>query len=168
MTAPNIEGVTENVILNNSYMGNGSIPYFGGIVLGQTSGATVAAGNLGQHVTVTASAVSITTSATSQNVASLALTAGIWLVEGVVQLVPAGSTTTTTRNFSISTTSATPGPFQAGITLNSAVAAGLGDTDGTPPVYINTTGQTVYLVANVTFATSTMSSNAFIRAIRIA
>ena len=141
-----------------------------GTLIGSLVGTAPTTGFLGESVTSSASAVSLSTG-TAKNVTSISLTAGIWDVSGLVQFVPGGATNSTIFSMSISTTSAT-------------LAGATGDTDATftygsgilslylalsvPRVRATLTTTTIYyLVASSTFTVSTQSVNGRISATRV-
>lgn len=116
------------------------------------------------------SSVSLTNN-TAANVTSISLTAGDWEVSGNVAFTAAGTTTATVFQGAISTTSATiPTSPGAGALEILGVSVGAGSTEPTFAVGVTritlTATTTVYLVAQCTFAISTMSVYGFIQAWR--
>ncbi len=115
------------------------------------------------------SAVSLSSTVNS-NVTSISLTAGKWLVSGLVQF---GSTPTVSgpQQASISTTSATHGTL--GDNSSQAVWLATAFTAGNVPIsipgYILTVGSTttVYLVASGVFSAGTMTAYGRISAVKI-
>jgi hypothetical protein len=137
-------------------------------IVGTTTNNNVNTGGVGEYLTNQTNTVSLTTG-TPTNITSVSLTAGDWDVSGILNTVPAGTTTTSAISMSINTVSATIGGFALGATLYQyAATAGLQTTvpTGTARISLATT-TTVFLVASVGFAISTMSSNGFIRARRV-
>lgn len=136
-------------------------------IVGTTTNNNANAGSVGEYVDNTGTGVALT-SGVSANITSISLTAGDWDVSGTLQTVPAGATTTQSITVGISTTSATLGAFSTLTQISSAIPAGSGSATPTPIVRLSLASTTtVYLVGNVAFAVSTMSSNGFIRARRI-
>lgn len=137
-------------------------------IAGVTNGSNGAAGMLGESPTPTnLSGVSLTTGV-GANCSSVSLTAGNWLVSGVI-VYTAASTTVLTQDFAgVSTTSAT-----LGATGTYAKAAGFSLSNNNmvlpaPLVPVNITSTTtVYLVGSATFTTSTATCGGFMYAIRI-
>ncbi|WP_027815004.1 hypothetical protein [Paraburkholderia bannensis] len=136
-------------------------------IVGTTSGGTPSAGSVGEVISATFSAVSMTNN-TAQNLASITLTPGDWDVQGAVIFQAAATTTLSAVVAGISTTSATlPAlgnyyQLTANFPTNASASA-------IPPVQrINvTTNTTVYLVGLTLFGTSTLTSTGFIRARRV-
>lgn len=111
------------------------------------------------------------TSATPANVTSISLPAGDWDVSGNVAFTANASTTATIFQGGINTTSATlPTAPGAGASMALGLSVGAGGTEPILPVGTTritlTTTTTVYLVAQATFAVSTMSAYGFIGARR--
>ena len=131
-------------------------------IRGSTAGAAPCTGCVGEEIESSidsASAVSFT-STVSGNITSVALTAGNWFCYGVTITKPAGSTTSTHLATALNTTSATlPTAPNDGSYFDHTFALGAGvstaETAG-QRVFRTATPITVYLVANVTFAVSTM------------
>jgi hypothetical protein len=138
-------------------------------IIGVSNGGNASAGSVGEYVTNTTSGTSLT-SGTSVNATSVSLTAGDWDVEGSVQFLPSGTTSTQSIFSSISTTSATLGNIGtvAGF-QGTTVFSGESATHLPSPIVrisISTT-TTVYLVAQLTWTAGTATCNGFIRARRI-
>lgn len=135
-------------------------------ISGVTNASNASAGNVGEVISssvVSGSQVSLT-STTAANVTSISLTAGDWDVTGTVVLNPAGTTTVTAIAGGISTTSATlvTTPDANGLpTVNIAATLTTGAVQrlsiATYRINVSST-TTVYLVAQSTFATSTMGA----------
>lgn len=137
-----------------------------------TTNDNAAAGKMGEYVEsliVSGSAVSLTTDTTA-NVTSISLTAGDWDVRGVIHFAPGASTTVSDYHLSLSAVSATEdttvdrhmhrstnlGPAAHEMSLEvSAVRFSLASTT------------TVYLVAESTFAASTMGAYGALTARRV-
>lgn len=149
-------------------------PTTGGVV-GTTTNDNANAGNVGEYISstlVAGSAVALTTGVTS-NITSISLTAGDWDVSAVGAIVLGATTTTTNIVFSLSTTTGTLNlnvgnyttvDYATGTVLNNASPPII----GMPPTRFSLASTTtVFLVANATFGTSTMSGFGIIRARRI-
>jgi hypothetical protein len=151
-----------------------ALSYYGELV-GTTTNDDATAGRLGEYVSSVlgaGSAVALTT-ATPANVTSISLTAGDWDVWGAVVHNPAATTTITILHAAINTTSATlptVGLDTRGYTLfrcaSFAPAAPMAYPVPVSRVSLGAT-TTIYLVAQATFATSTMSAYGFIAARRV-
>jgi hypothetical protein len=178
------DGVTD-VWPEVSLLGIGALPTAGGTVAGnlavtgtltpsQTNGIVgtttnnnANAGSVGEFVTATASAVSLS-SGVAANVTSISLTAGDWDVSGIVAIVGAGTTTFTNNLGGSSSTSATLGPLGSYWQAGFGLGAGASILETIPPVrYSFATTTTVFAIALSTFATSTATASAVIRARRI-
>jgi hypothetical protein len=137
-------------------------------IVGTTAGSNAAAGSVGEYLTGSASAVSLTNGSWT-NCGSIPLAAGDYDVQGNVKFIAAGTTQATAFFVGISTTSATAGTddtfaSRAGFTNN----AGFGDRMISPTVRVNlSSAGTAYLICQAGFTTSTMTANGVIRARRI-
>jgi len=132
--------------------------YVAGAAPGAVSGAAIAAGNVGQQLTGTFLTPTYA-SGVAKDAMSLVLPAGVWLVYGKFQLGAAG-TTMTASSVSLSTTSNTANNKTK---VDDLTATNTNDRLFAPlPLYINTTGTTVYLVALVNFTgAAPVSTSAF-------
>ena len=129
-------------------------PTTGGIV-GTTTNDDTDAGNVGEFVTSAVTTVAITT-ATDTDVTSISLTAGDWDVWGSILTEPAATTTQSIVSAGINTTSATMPAMYA--TSANAYTASLAKSQIAPQIRLSLgSTTTVYLVANVTYATSTLT-----------
>lgn len=134
-------------------------------IVGTTTNNNANAGSVGEYLTVSATAVSLS-SGVSANVCSLSVTAGDWDITGNMITTPAGSTTTTTAAAGLNTTTAAlPAvPFYGQI---GTAGAGI---PSSPPIptqrFTFSATTTVFLVANVQFAVSTMTGSCYIGARR--
>lgn len=145
----------------------------GGTNTSVASGMAVPAGGIGEFISQSVpvgSAVALTTGI-SATIASISLTAGTWLVFGNVVTNAAGTTTTSSAIAGINSVAATlPTAPGAGAyaQYNSSVAAGgnIALPAGCSVVTV-AAPTTEYLVANVAFATSTLSAYGFIGAVRL-
>lgn len=142
-------------------------------IRGTTTNDNAAAGFVGEYVSssvASGSAVAITTGSAA-NVTSISLTAGDWDVEGVVNFLPAGTTTQTDIVGGISQTSATlPTPPASGgySRLQVSIPAGAENALPVGRTRISLAGTTtIYLVARSTFAVSTNAAYGFIAARRV-
>ena len=142
--------------------------------IGTTTNDNAAAGQIGEFIeseVVLAGAVSLTTGV-SANVTSISLTAGDWDVSGNVYYNSAAGTTITGLGAAISLTSATyplPRPGRGAFTTLLATFTGNGSANlipaGTVRMSVAST-TTVYLVANGSFAASTLTAGGYIGARR--
>lgn len=136
-------------------------------IQGITSGAATSAGYVGQIISNTPSATSITT-ATNTNLTSISLTAGKWLVWGYTVYAAGASTTISNLVAGINTTSVTlPGvPYYA--QSNATMTAATSNSLNLPMQVINvSTTTTVYAVGQVTFASGSCTQTTFLTALRI-
>lgn len=140
-------------------------------IVGTTTNDSAAAGSVGEIVSATATAVAITSNIAT-NVTSISLTAGDWEVTGLMGTAPAGSTTQSAVYAGPSTTSAA---FQtlSGSFLNLAGSAAPVNAGGVMQVTLPATRfslsapTTVFMVASVAYAVSTLTVNGFLRARRV-
>ena len=128
------------------------------------AGTAPAANRVGATLTaVTASPVNLTTGAAA-NLIRLVLPAGDWEIDCVIQLANAG--TVSSRQFGLSTTSAVlPANWYERYSTTANLTAGTTAIDGIPLRINVSVITTVYLVANIAFA-STCTGLGYIRARR--
>jgi len=144
-----------------------------GQIPGTTTNGNATAGNVGEYISsqiLSGSAVSLTT-ATPANVTSISLTGGDWDVWGTVAFVANVLTTATIFEGGINTTSATlPTPPGSGAYFQEALSVAAGAIEPCTPIGMTrisiASTTTVYLVAQSTFATNTMSVYGFLGARR--
>ena len=140
------------------------------------SGVTVAS-DFTTSTVAAASAVSLV-SATAKTVTSIVLTQGNWDVTGVVDFTPGATTTITLVSGSVSLTTNTLSSQAGGSGLGTDPTSSWAQPSGAPgantlslevdPVRLSIDAQTtVYLVAQATFATSTLSAYGTISARRV-
>lgn len=167
-TTPNI-GVATATSLQFSNTATGGI-------IGTITNDDAAAGYVGEYIEsdiVFGSAISVPSSASPINITSISLSEGDWTVWGSIATAPAATTTTQAIGGCISTTSITF-PVQAtnkGGLVFAQTVVGAGNYSaypvGTTRIKVPTGSPlTVYLVARITFAISTMSAYGFIAARR--
>lgn len=140
-------------------------------IVGTTTNNNANAGSVGEFQSSFTTGTSVTSGVVA-NIVSISLTAGDWDVTGVVQTVPAGTTTTSLVQVGVSTVSGTfatvTGGFNNTTVLQSSVPAGNQTNIGPPVTRISLSSTTtVYLVAQISFAVSTMAAHGFIRARRV-
>ena len=133
-------------------------------VIGTTTNDNAAAGSVGEVISSSVVASPITSS-TLTNVTSISLTAGDWNVYGNILFSPDAGTTTSISQASISSTSVTlDSAYQ---TIGGPAAAAVATAYPVPSQRISLSGTTtIYLVATITFAVSTMTATANIFARR--
>lgn len=180
LTSPTINGATMSGTFAGAITYSGAVAFTssvtpsqtGGIV-GTTTNNNANAGSIGEFVNSAVTAVAAT-SGVSLNVTSISLTAGDWEVDGLVATLPAAGTTTSLVQGGISTTSATfqsltGAPIVSNAFLHSsAIPAGVQYNNSAPNTRISIAATTtVYLVASITFAASTMQVGGQIRARRV-
>ena len=138
-------------------------------IVGTTTNNNANAGSVGEFVTATAAAGSVSlTSGTGTNVTSISLTAGDWDVSGVVQVNPAGTTTSNALLTGISTTSGSLGGLGNLSQLQVSFVTG-GTLDlATPVVRLSLASTTpVFLTVQFNFSVSTATAGGVIRARRV-
>lgn len=127
-------------------------------IVGTTTNNNANAGSVGEQQTVQTSLTAVTAGALT-NYASKSLTAGDWRCQGVVDYVPAGTTTISQMLQGLTTTSAAAAPFGAGSYFEYAGPAGLEQVMITPTVRFSLASTTtVFLTGLVQFATSTLQA----------
>lgn len=129
----------------------------GGYYLGVINGNAIPSGAIGQVITssvASGSAVAATTGS-NVNVTSISLTAGSWVISGIVNFT--GMTTATIQNASISTTSATQGTAGLNKVSTTFSSTTLSDISLSIPSYpLDVSGSTtVYLVGGGTYSAGT-------------
>lgn len=149
-------------LMNGNFVVSGSIkPSTTAGIIGTTAADSANAGSVGEFGIASTQNTSIS-SGVVFNATSVSLPAGDWDVWGAITTNPAGTTTTSTYQCGISTTSATFGTFATGVNnangpVGVSAAAGTAVNTSCPLTRVNvSTATTVYVVANVIFATSTM------------
>lgn len=150
------------------YAGDGSTAGGNQIVAskkGVTDGSDAVAGEIGEVIFNTASGVSIT-SATATNLTSISLSAGDWEVEAVAR-ADTSTAPITLMWASTNTASATMAGFPYSTQLN-IPSSQSNQQVPTPRRRLTLTASVVvYLVAQVTFASGTVTGQGFIKARRI-
>jgi hypothetical protein len=137
-------------------------------IQGRKSGVAISSGYVGEWVFATpASAVTFATSGTVFNIASLTLTAGVWLVYGNGVVIPGSAVMTASYSgVSLNSTAFDSLTYVVGGQHTSAAT----NYYASLPRVIRTTGTTVYLNGNVSWSgtAGTFSTTSSIQAVRIA
>ena len=151
----------------------GTITPSTGVFVGVNTNSDAAAGQIGEYIssTISSGAPVTLSNATPANITSISLTAGDWDVWGEVSFTPAGTTTATAYSCGVSTTSATlpTAPAGGAIFTLQGLSFSAGQAQNFPcgktciKLAVTTT---VYLVAQATFAVSTLTAYGFIGARR--
>jgi hypothetical protein len=136
-------------------------------IVGTTTNDSANAGSIGEFVTATASAVSLTSN-TPANITSISLTAGDWDVTGNVQFNAAASTVIQSALASAGVTSATlnASPDRAVIESTQATSNPVSLIAPVQRISISST-TTVFLVGDCNFTVSTATADGRIRARRV-
>lgn len=137
-------------------------------IIGTTTNNNANAGSIGEYVTATGTAVSLS-NGISTNVTSISLTAGDWDVSANVEFDPAVTTVIQSGAVGINTVSATlPASPMKTITETNNTIANLLITALAPTTRVNISATTmVYIVANAAFTISTCTATGYIRARRV-
>lgn len=136
-------------------------------IVGTTTNDSPAAGSIGEAPTNTTSGTSMTIN-TAANCTSLSLTAGNWLVWGMVTFTPNAATTVAQIIAAISTTSATLPTFGTYQALGLSFTTGANQSLSAMPLTVKLASSgTVYLVGQSSFSVNTMTCTGFIYALRI-
>lgn len=155
------DGQTD-VWLTNTPLGIGAFPN-----AGTTTNNNAGAGNVGEFITATGTAVSLTSGAAT-NVTSVSLTAGDWEVSGSLGVTPAAGTTMSAFVGGVSLTTATIPVFPGGVVLQTTFATGGQASFAAPPVRVSIAATTtVFMVVQANFAVSTCTGSAILRARRV-
>lgn len=134
---------------------------------GTTTNDNAQTGSIGEYQTASGSGTSLTSN-TFANLTSISLTAGDWDVQGFMSFIPAGTTTVSNIQGSISLTSGVTGAAGNGTVLSLGFGTGSNQQISTPTVRVSLAATTtVYLVAASVFGVSTMTANSVIRARRV-
>jgi hypothetical protein len=164
---PSLGATTPNAVHATTIGASGLITPTSTIgIVGTIAADNTQAGSIGEYITATSSAVSLTSGSTS-NIVSISLTAGDWDVSGSFLYSAAAGTTTTFVSGGVSTTSVTFPSIPLYIYLDNTfpTAAFCGQTVPTQRINVSST-TTVYLVGSATFAVSTATMIGYIRARR--
>lgn len=140
-----------------------------GQIPGTATNDTANAGNIGEYITATGTTIALTT-ATPLTITSISLTAGDWDVRGNLTFTPAASTTLSAiQGGTFTTTNVLPTAPAGG--LHSLFATFLTGTPASIPIgverYSLAGTTTIYLIAQATFATSTLTATGKIAARRV-
>jgi hypothetical protein len=168
------ESYTKGATLNYAFFSAGTTKSRFGNLEGTTTNDSATAGCIGEYiesVITSGSAVSLV-SATAKNVTSISLTAGDWDVDCINYFIVGGTgTTTTDMRASLSlvtnTEDVTPGRFAHTLLPTLTSSGGTASTSIPPYRFSLTSTNSIFLVAQSTFATSTMTAYGIIRARRV-
>lgn len=141
----------------------------GAELVGTTTNDNAAAGNVGEFITNSAADSSVSmTSTIPITITSVNLTAGDWDIWGTVRFVPAGSTTVSEVLQGMNTTTNVfPTGFLDYTALQIPSAAGKALVMPTPTIRASLAGPTTYyLIAQSTFAVSTLAAGGVLNARR--
>ena len=180
----NLHAATKQYVDGSAPVGGPYLPLAGGVltgaltpaqvagVVGTTTNNNAAAGAIGEFISanvVSGSAVAMTTNV-GVVVASVALTAGDWGVQGTVNFSPAGTTVTTAFLAGVSNSAALTGTWPNGtysVVGPTANNAGVSSNVPVPTYrYLLAAPTTIYLLAQASFGVSTMAAWGWISARR--
>lgn len=148
---------TGNLNTNGNLIAQGGVNAVQGLYAQPAATSAASAGYIGEVIQGQGSNVSVS-SATPKTITSISLTPGHWFVYGSFKTLPAGSTTTSFIDASISATNNTSGDFPGRYYAPLAAAAGATIEGNCGPVLVNITATTTYYaVMSATFASSTMN-----------
>ncbi len=139
-------------------------------IQGVSNSSTAPAGIVGEEIasTVASGAAVPLTSGAAANVTSISLTAGDWLVDGVVDYHPDTTTTTAYLDHGISTASATIGAQDTFASIPIAIGTTVDAAMPIPSRRLHLAVlTTVYLVAKAGFSVSTLSAYGSLHATRL-
>lgn len=156
-----------DLAFNSSNKINTTTQVGGTVQGGQTQAPS--AGFLGESISSANTAGTALTTATPANITTIALTAGVWDVSGMIQFDPGAATTNTYTRCSISLVSATNGTSGNNM-LQGSKAVG-GSSSGVAAVLqyriLASGATTVYLVADAAFSGGTLTGLGRISATRV-
>ncbi|MFM2465190.1 hypothetical protein P0D87_16220 [Paraburkholderia sp. RL17-368-BIF-A] len=137
-------------------------------ITGTTSGAVPAAGDIGSVNLQTFSSVNITASNVPQNLTSIPVGAGVWDITCNVIYSAAATTTTAALVAGTSTTSGSLPSLGNYSQMTANFPVNAANSLICPVQRINvSSNQTVFLVGQAIFGTSTLSATGFLRALRV-
>lgn len=162
---------TSTFTIPSAFIAPGTVAATSGFV-GSSGASAPSAGNIGQILetkVAQGSAVAVGVSGTAVNVGSVALTAGVWDVSGIVMMT-GGAITGTIFTGSISATTATEGTIGDTMVMSTLMATAAADVGITIPQVRLTlaAGATYYLVGNVTYSGGSPTVYGRISATRVA
>lgn len=165
LASPTFTGTVTTAALTST--GNFTPSQTNGIV-GTTTNNNANAGSVGEYVTATGTAVSITTS-TLTNVTSVSLTAGDWEISSSLTFLPAASTTMSLLVGGISsTTAALPADPFTWLVQSTGLTPGAKQSSAIPTQRFSLPSTTtIFLVAEALFGVSTMTATGILRARRV-
>lgn len=136
-------------------------------IAGTITNDNTQAGSVGEHITATGSAVSLTNNVLA-NITSISLSAGDWEVMGSTAYNPAGTTTMAALTLGISATSATlpASGFSSQIQTTFTTGTNQGMVAPSQRFLLSTT-TTIFLVTIAGFGVSTMTTTGTLRARRV-
>lgn len=138
-------------------------------ILATATNDNAAAGYMGEYVssTVTSSSAVALTSGNTSNVTSISLTAGDWDVSGLVAFTGTGTTVMTVMRGQVGTTSATLIQPYFSLSPTSTAIQSFDQSSPVCPIRVSIASTTtVYLIAEASFSTSTLSAYGMIQARR--
>lgn len=135
---------------------------------GIADGSSASAGYIGEYLSVTVSSYTMSTTATTYNVASLTLTPGEWDVTGSIELLSSAAVMTSVVS-GLSLVSAVSEGFPYMVQLfGQSLPASTANRLAIPTRRVNVTSSTViYLIASAAFSSGSVTAKGFIRANRV-
>lgn len=133
-----------------------------------TTSDSPAAGAYGEELTNSTTGTSLANN-TPNNATFVDLPAGDWIVTGLIQFIPAGTTTISALSGGASSTSGSLGAAGSAFTYALSFTTGVAQNIPIPRAHFKNSGPgnlRVFLVAVATFGVSTMTCNGYIQAIR--
>lgn len=155
--------VTQDMALNTLRMGGKISPSTTEGIVGTTLANNAVAGRVGENITPTNILLTAMTTATPINLSSVVLTPGDYDVTGCARFLQAAATTGSNFVCGLSTTSATFAAAGTYAQFAHATPANADQSIPTPSLRFNVSSNTtVYLVAQATFAVSTMVGSGYL------
>jgi hypothetical protein len=139
-----------------------------GGIAGNASGTAASAGTIGEVISQTFSAVNMATSGTVQNLTSINLTAGVYLVWGSATYTVGTGATMNIWLAGVSQTSATLPAAGTYFQSNGSITA-TGAATANAPMYLMalTSAKTIYLAGDAIFSGGAVTATGFLAALRI-
>ncbi|MDR6389245.1 hypothetical protein [Paraburkholderia phenoliruptrix] len=161
-------GQTTAAAGNFTTLGASGLATLSGGIAGNTTGTAASAGTIGEVPSATFSSVNMTTSGTVQNLTSINLTAGVYLVWGSATYTVGTGATMNIWLAGVSQTSATLPAAGTYFQSNGSITA-TGAATANAPMYLLTlsSAKTIYLTGDAIFSGGAVTATGFLAALRI-
>lgn len=162
-----VDGITNTPVSATTLSASGLATLSGGIA-GNTTGTAASAGTIGEVPSATFSSVNMTASGTVQNLTSINLTSGVYLVWGSATYTVGTGATMNIWLAGVSQTSATLPAAGTYFQSNGSITA-TGAATANAPMYLLTlsSAKTIYLTGDAIFSGGAVTATGFLAALRI-